>query len=56
MSQLRSMKGSLSTCCKKLQANIAALDQPDWAESVGMANPSDQQRDTLRSFIPKCLR
>ena len=56
MTQLRSMKTSLSACCKQLQANIAALDTPDWAESVGVANPSDEQRDTLRSFLPKCLK
>lgn len=50
------MKAGLSACCKHIKKSTAALDQEDWAGQLGVANPSDQLRDTLRSFLPKTLK
>lgn len=56
MSVLRSMRTSLTSHCKLLQGHIALLDDPKWAEKVGVANPSEERRETLKSFFPKCLK
>ena len=54
--QYRELRSTLLEHCRKLQTYITALESQDWAEKVGVNDPSDAKRDTLRSYYPRCLK
>ena len=52
MTLRRRMKSTLSTTCQQLQASIDKLER----EEEGETGRGEETRDTLRKFLPDCLK